>query len=652
MRTRSLVGTVLALAAGLAFTTPTIATATSPVDLEGAYVLDSAGALGDELAAAEQAARDLATDTDIGLFVVFVDRFTNPTDRAAWASATAERNQLGDNDLLLAIAVDDRLYQVTAPPAFPLDDAALTRIEDDRLLPALSGDDWSGAVIAFADGLRDERIGPGFPWLAVLIVLGIVAVIVIVVVARNRASKRSRARSAAERLRELELRSGSLLVELDNSIQASREELGFAVAQFGEAAAAPFAAALESATGKAKQAFALRQQLDDSVPETDAQREAWTRSIIELCESADAELDARADEFDQLRELERNAPTILEALEAEAPATTARIEQAESALEALQRQYSPEALAPIAGNPGQARRLAAFATAEAAEARTALAAGDGGAAATHVRAAQSSTEQISGLLTAVDHHRQSLAEAGARLTGAFSELRADLDTARGTGTVPGIDPQSLQAAVQLAQGALEAVNAADPITSLARVEQANTTLDAQLDAVRDQQMRLDRARASLESTLTAARGDLSAAGDYVATHRGGVGAEARTRLSEGERLLREAVDAATADPVTALERAKGAQMLGEQALRLAQQDVNRFQGGGSGGFGGSGGSGGGDLGAAILGGIIGSMLGGGMGGFGGSSRGGGFGGGSRGGGGFGGGGGGFSGGGHSRGGRF
>lgn len=680
MRTRRSIGAALALGLGLSHGLAAPVFATPPVDLAGAYVLDEVGVLGPNHAEAEAAAKRLATDTDLGLFVVIVDEFTDPTDRVAWALETAERNQLGDDDLLLAIAVDDRLYEINAAPGFPLDDATLTRIEDRRLLPALSNDQWSQAVVDFADGLREERVGPGFPWVALLVVLGIAVIIGIVVIVMRRRSTRATQQRAAESLRELELRAGTLLVELDNSLQASRQELGFAIAQFGDQAAAPFAEVIDSATQKARQAFTLRQQLDDAIPDTAEQRTAWNQQIIELCESADAELDAQADEFDRLRELEKNAPAILETIDTGLPQLLARVEAADAAVTTLQQQYADPAIAPVTGNPAQARELAAFAQSESAAARAALTAGTGGIVATHVRNAQTATAQIAELVDAIDTHRRSLADAASQLTAAISDLQGDVARAEATGPVPGVDPAALSGAAQQVRAALEQADPRDPITSLSRVEQANTAIDAQLEAMRTQQEAATRARAALDSTLTAARADLRAAGDFIATHRGGIGAEARTRLAEGERMLREAVDLATTDPSAAVERARIAERLGEQALNTAQLDVSGTQsgwsgGGGfgdgfSGGFGGGsrGGSLGADIGAAVIGGIIGGMLGGGssrgggFGGFGGSSRGGGFGGSSRStsrsssrGGGFGGGSrssGGSRGGGRSRGGRF
>ncbi len=61
--------------------------------------------------------------------------------------------------------------------------------------------------------------------------------------------------------------SRSIVVDVDNAVRTSANELVLAVEEFGEPQTAPFAAAVESARTTLKQAFAVRQKLDDAVPE-------------------------------------------------------------------------------------------------------------------------------------------------------------------------------------------------------------------------------------------------------------------------------------------------------------------------------------------------------------------------------------------------
>ncbi|MBN9189339.1 MAG: TPM domain-containing protein, partial [Microbacterium sp.] len=56
------------------------ASATDPVTLGSAHVVDEAGVLSSsQLAAAEQRTQKLSDDTDVDLWVVYVPTFTNPS---------------------------------------------------------------------------------------------------------------------------------------------------------------------------------------------------------------------------------------------------------------------------------------------------------------------------------------------------------------------------------------------------------------------------------------------------------------------------------------------------------------------------------------------------------------------------------------------
>jgi hypothetical protein len=186
-----------------------------------------------------------------------------------------------------------------------------------------------------------------------------------------------------------------------------------------------------------------------------------------------------------------------------------------------------------------------------------------------------------------------------------------------------------------------------------KARRANAAADAIEAGIRDARDQAARAEARLKASLYSAKVAVTRASDYVGGQRGGIGAEARTRVAEATRHLEQALALAPSDPAAAQAEADAATSLAGQAEQLAQQDYDRwndpFRGGPPAGWGGGRGAGS-DIGGAIIGGIIGSLL------SGGGHRGGGFGGGGGGNGGFGGfggGGGGFGGfGGSSGGGSF
>jgi hypothetical protein len=637
MKSRFVLGAAVAIAFSLAM--PAAAHAQDPVDLDGAYVLDQAGVVTGSEDTIQASLDRLYADTGIQLFVVYVDSFTGAASAADWANTTAELSQLGEKDALLAIATDDKLYQVSVTDAFPLGADDVSQIEENALIPQLRAGNWADAATDFADGLRGEGNDSGslplWPIVLVLVVAaGGVIVYLLVRSARRRRAGETSLPPGQPTQEQLDQRAGTLLVEIDDSLRTSEQELGFAVAQFGDDATREFASALASAKQNVAEAFGIRQKLDDAFPETAEEKRALTLRLLELCETADATLDAQADAFDALRELEKNAPAILDTVDAAITALTARLSTTEQTSVALARAYAPETIATVANNVPQARTLLDLASTTAAKARTDLGTGATSEAAVAVQAAQASVGQATHLLDGVDALAASLADAQRLLDAAVAETNRDIAEAR---AVAGADLADTIASTSAGLAAVLPGSEKNPIDALARVERLDEALGQALSAVRDRKAQQDSARSSLDRLVASTVAQISAGEQYLTTRRGGVGSEARTRLSAARQALDEAVALGATDAVAALPVAQRASSLAQQGTELAQGDVDYFSRSGyGGGYGGMGRSGSGGIGGistdAIIGGILGGLLSGGGGGGGGGWSGGGFGGGGFGGG--------------------
>ncbi len=596
------------------FGAPLAAHADDPVDLGGAYVLDTVNATTSSEQQQIIAALDgLYEANGTQLFVVYVSTFENPADPVEWADQTAINNGLGVDDVLLAVAVDARQYYLSVDSSSPISDSQLDSA-DAAIEAQLRDDNWAQAAIAGAQALAPRAAsGGGIP---ILPILGGVAVVGAGVFIYSRIRKRGTdgaVTAAPEQMsqKQLDTRAGSLLVQLDDSLKTSEQELGFAVAQFGDDATRDFTNVLASAKAKVAQAFTLKQKLDDHEPDSDADKRAWTTQIIELCEAADAELDSQADAFDALRQLEKNAPAALAQVVADAAAARAQIAPATAALAALNSRFSESAVGPVAGNVVQATKLLDFADEASAKARAAIDAGDASAAAIAVRTAQSSVGQTAQLFAAVDTLASDLSEASSKLDAAVADTTQDIAAAR---ALPADSSGSLAAAIAAAEAslALAASTAGDPLASLGQVEKANAALDSVFTGVRDQQAQVARAQQQLDPAITAARTQITSAAEYITTRRGGIGEGARTRVSEADRHLQQAIALGPSDPVAALAEAKRAAELGASAFELAQQDVSTYSSINN-SRGSTYSSGGPDLGG-LLGGLIGGMMSGGGGG--------------------------------------
>ncbi|GAA3795179.1 TPM domain-containing protein [Cellulomonas soli] len=642
-----------ALVAGLALSTASPATAlvlpaADPLTLTS-EITDQVGALDGSTAQVQDALDQLATETPYQLYVVYVSDFGGATPEA-WTQQTAQSSGLGSNDLLLAVAVDARKYFLAPSSVDGITEGELTAVSA-QTEDALRDEDWAGAAITTADGIREAATGSsggsGFVW-----VLLIGLVVIGAAVAYSAASARRRKgsgpvitgpgapgeRPAGDGLdalptEELDRRSASALVSLDDALRTSEQELGFAHAQFGDQAVAEFDATLARAKTQVTEAFRLRQTLDDDIPDTEQQVRGTALAIIRLCAQIASELDAQTEAFDALRDLQATVADALDTHERTATALHARIDTARAALATLTATYPAQALESVTHNPDQARLLLEQVTATIGQGRDAVTRGERGTAVGYARAAGEALGQVTTLLDAVDHAGQDLAAAGVRLAAAIESISADLaDVDRLAAGSPEVGPLTQDARTAIEQARSARDGGGDPLAALRRITDAEAALDAALASRRQAEELGRRAQSQLAEALGRLDSALRATTDYVDTRRGAIGPEARTRLAEGARLRQAAIDQRTTDPAAALDAARRAEQLVVEAQRLAQADVARADQDRD-GWDGRGGRGGGGpfngVGGMVLGGIlIDSILrGGGGGGFGGGHHGGGSGGG-------------------------
>ena len=662
-----------AIAVLVAILLPTAAAAEPPLRVPG-QITDRAGALsGGDQADVQAALNQLASEDNINLFVVYVANFDDPADSDAWARQTFGLSGFGANDMLLAIATDGRAYSVQVPPNFKLSSSQLSQVNQNDIRPQLVDSDWAGAAIAAANGYRQALGGSSSVWWWVaggVVVVGGGAYLV----SRRRRSAAAeknggpagvgqdgRPQEQQEPLDQLSARSVQALIDTDNAVRASEFELSAAESDFGSAAVAHFRAAFDAARESLTAAFEIRQRVDDEVPEDDATKRSMMNEILQRCADASQKLDAESDRFDALRDLRSRLPQVLAELPAAIEAQQARLGVVGTTLQSLQQQYDPSALTTVAGNVQEATSRLTFARTSLQEAQQAGAAQVGATTASATApvnvpiaegpptlpqpglaapaapavlaagAAQEAVGQATTLLDAVERTASDLATAAGQLTAAIGSVDQELAAARHalgeaeagqTGAALTSQLDQIQALLSMARSAH---GGADPLTALHKVQEADKALDTILAATRDAQQREQRARAGLAQALSTARAEVASADDFIATRRGAIGSQARTRLAEAKRHLSAAESVGSTDATAGVTEAQQAATLAREAADLAQRDV--------GGWGGGGSQRGGGINGALLGGIIlSSVLNSGRGGRGGGGWGGGFGGGGWGGG--------------------
>jgi uncharacterized membrane protein YgcG/chromosome segregation ATPase len=623
------------LTVGLLLAPP--AAAQPPFRMAG-YVTDNAGVLSDSGRATVTSAVDrLYTDRRIRLWVIYVDNFSGQ-NAMNWAQRTFRLSDLGDYDALLAVATTSRAYAFLVPATVKSVNARqVDDLRRDKIEPALHDGDWSGAAVAAADGLNRTSKSSGPVTLLVALAVIAVAVLGLVLVMRFRRRRRRAAElTAAKRvdptdanalaavpLQALDDLSRSMVVDVDNAVRTSSNELALAIDEFGGERTKPFTHAVDNAKAALSQAFTVRQQLDDATPETPEQRRRLLTQVIVSAARADRELESQTEKFEKLRDLVINAPSRLDGLTQRYVELSARITPAEQRLAELHNEFDAAALTSVSGNVADAKERLAFADRNIGSARQLAAkavSGQQTALADAVRAAESALGQARALLDAVDSAANDIRHAIDGLPSAMADIQASIECANKQLQKTQKNKSAHAGGLITARGAaVEALDSArgagsaDPLGTFARLSKADADLNRLLETVAEEQANAERLNRSLEQALFTAESRVRAVSEYIDTRRGSIGPEARTRLAEAKRHLQAARDKSPTNLSEAIAHANAASTLAANAQALANADVQSAQRaytrrGGS------------DMGAVLGGIIIGDLLGGGMrGGFGGWS---------------------------------
>jgi phage shock protein A len=422
------------------------------------YVTDNSGVLNDrQLADVQKAVDQLYSERRVRLWVVFVDSFA-PQGAVGWAQQTQKISDLGSEDAILAVATKDRSYSfLVSPTASGGSSTKVDNIRRDRIEPALRNSDWTGAAVAAANGLGGLKGAPAagrggggggsmLVPLAVLAGVGLLGFGGMTLWSRKRRRKAHEAAVTAAQnidptnpealasvpINALDDLSKSIVVEVDNAVRTSANELVLAVEEFGETQTAPFATAVDNARQTLKQAFTVRQKLDDEVPEPLPERRDLLTRVVVSAAKANKELDTQSAAFRQMRDLVFNAPERLDALTQQLVTVTARLEPSDQKLGQLRTEFDEGALASVARNVTAARERVDFADDAITRGRELAAkpvAGEVGDLIDCVRGAESSLQQANTMLDAVDSAASDIRRAVSTLPAAIEDIQRGISQA-------------------------------------------------------------------------------------------------------------------------------------------------------------------------------------------------------------------------------
>ncbi|MGV8083658.1 MAG: TPM domain-containing protein [Coriobacteriia bacterium] len=587
----------------LLFATPAYAVAPVTLDSSG-LVTDAAGVLGNQEAEVEAALEELNDEHQVQLFVVYVDSFSG-TASQEWANQTADKNGLGLNDILLAVAVEDRQYAWSVSDDFRLSDSQLNAVASQDIEPRLQDSDWAGAAIAAAEGYgaalsgsasggsggasdgsgATGGSGTGFICFAALIpILLIIAGIALIAyfVSRRRRTAATAGPSPAPvapevPTKELETRAGKLLVEVDDAIRTSEQELGFAEAEFGADEVKEYSAALAQSKTDVAEAFRLQRAVYDSEPEDEPTKRQILTRICDIATVADQRLDEKAEGFARLRDVAGRVDVVLGDVRARMEAARQRLPEAVRILGDLKARYLPSALGEVADDDEQATKLLDFARQSVEQGQTESAEGDRNAAALQARAAEDAVVQAERLIDAISAARIQLDKARQDVdteASALEQVAAQAEAQQGA-------PELVALAASARQAAVEARSALgeppfDPPAQLARLRDSARQLADALGSARDAAAKAEAARVAAQGAIGSARDRIASAESFIATRRGAIGSQARANLEEAKARLSRAEQLAPTDPAEALTQAQAALQYANAAAQWAQEDVGGY----------------------------------------------------------------------------
>lgn len=423
---------------------------------------------------------------------------------------------------------------------------------------------------------------------------------------------------------DLAKRAGTALVAADERVRVTTDELSFAEAELGHDATAELREALVAVKQHLGEAFRLSQLNHDEIPDTAEELRTRNERIVQLCDWAEDVLDDRLSVLADTIARARRAPEIIAGVRADAARLRARVPHARETVERLSTRYAPEALAQVEVNPAEADQLLGFAEHSAGVAERRREAGQREQANLALEAATESVRRAAALLDAVETFEVEALRAESTLAAIVEDSRGDLVVARKEPQTPGVTAAMADLQAALASLPPAGVNT-DPFALLGRLRDANAGLDAAIAAARERAARPIPPLEHVHHAIDDADRQFAVARDVIAGHRGWIGADARTRLAEAERVRIDldrflGAPAATLSVIDedhreqAMAMARRVAYLAAEALQLAQRDIDNSRPQGpdqwGGGWGGGGRRGGGsDMMGGILGGlVIGSVL--------------------------------------------
>ena len=562
----------IALFAAIAFVCMPIgmAHADSPVTITST-VTDPHSFLSDSQAKSASQSLSALKSGGLDAYVVLVTDFSDQAP-VKWCEAAGTKSGLSNSSLVLVIATEQRVAAtcgntdqkgiadsavVSAFAAAKTELGKANPLDADTVVSAiqaysssLKASQSSGSTIkksttptntrAAKSSLSSTSSSSAFPLSSVILFvffLILLPIILITAIVRSQRKTRKTVVGTQEQQRvQSTLDLARMLLDADDVVRASEDEIEFARAQFGPDAVASFSSAIDNARALVSRGFALQRGNEDGSNPVSTQE---MNDFINRLNAAMNQLVQERQSFTERRNKEANIGEQVSDLLDSIAQTRNQISQAEMDLQTLKLAYSAEAIASLIGRPDQARALLDQAETSAKEALAAQQSGQNAYETLEVarRALALARHQLESITQAPDQ----LARSSELLTAAIGSITSDISDV----TRLKADPVAFKPLVDSAQAAISGGHAAqnghgDPLAALESLRLAEAALDEALAPLRSAEERAQRAQSGIDALLSQADSEVARANQHITSHGSLVGFDARSQLSFARSALQNA----------------------------------------------------------------------------------------------------------------
>lgn len=564
----------IALFAAIAFVCMPIgmAHADSPVTITST-VTDPHSFLSDSQAQSASQSLSKLKSGGLDAYVVLVTDFSDQAP-VKWCEAAGTKSGLSNSSLVLVIATEQRVAatcgntdQKGIADSAVVSAFAAAKTELGKANP-LDGDTVVSAIQAYSSSLKAAQSsgstttksttptktsaakrsssstsgGSTFLFGSIILfffftVLILLPIILITAIVRSQRKTRKTVVGTQEQQRvQSTLDLARMLLDADDVVRASEDEIEFARAQFGPDAVASFSSAIDNARALVSRGFALQRGNEDGSNPVSTQE---MNDFINRLNAAMNQLVQERQSFTERRNKEANIGEQVSDLLDSIAQTRNQISQAEMDLQTLKLAYSAEAIASLIGRPDQARALLDQAETSAKEALAAQQSGQNAYETLEVarRALALARHQLESITQAPDQ----LARSSELLTAAIGSITSDISDV----TRLKADPVAFKPLVDSAQAAISGGHAAqnghgDPLAALESLRLAEAALDEALAPLRSAEERAQRAQSGIDALLSQADSEVARANQHITSHGSLVGFDARSQLSFARSALQNA----------------------------------------------------------------------------------------------------------------